>query len=266
MKKRLLKTKFDNIILNYLEEDKYVGELIASTGQYEPYESKLLIKNIKEGDIVIDVGANIGYYTLLFAKKVGENGKVYAFEPDPVSFAILEKNIKDNKFRNVEAFNIALSDKRESLPLFISSENLGDHRLYDDHKIKRKKTTVKTNTLDVFFTGKEFEKNKVSLIKIDTQGYESFVIKGAQELIKNQKPTLFFEYWVYGYKQSRGNYKDMITFLEEQYGTLTFIDEENEMTFIVNKDFINNYCLQLNGYLHCNLICKKTTYFTKLFS
>ncbi len=266
MKRRLLKTKFDDIVLNYLEGDKYIGELIASTGQYEPFESELLIKNIKDGDIVIDVGANIGYYTLLFAKKVGENGKVYAFEPDPVSFAILEKNIKDNKLRNVEVFNIALSDKRENLPLFISAENLGDHRLYDDHKAKRKKTTVTANTLDLFFTDKELEKNKVSLIKIDTQGYEPYVIKGAQELIKNQKPALFFEYWVYGYKQSGGNYKEMITFLEEQYGTLTFIDEENETTFIVNKDFINNYCLQLNGYLHCNLICKKTTYFTKLFS
>src|SRR3990167_6694466 len=153
MKRRLLKTKFDDIILNYLEEDKYVGELIASTGQYEPYESKLLIKNIKDGDIVIDVGANIGYYTLLFAKKVGENGKVFAFEPDSASFAILEKNIKDNKFRNVEAFNIALSDKQEDLSLFISSENLGDHRLYDDHKVKREKMTVKADTLDLFFKG-----------------------------------------------------------------------------------------------------------------
>lgn len=266
MKRRLLKTKIDDIILNYLEGDKYIGELIASTGKYEPFESELLIKNIKKGDIVIDVGANIGYYTLLFAKKVGENGKVYAFEPDPVSFAILKKNIKDNKFKNVEAFNMALSDKQEDLSLFISDENLGDHRLYDDHKIERKKTTVKTKTLDLFFTDKEIEKTKISLIKIDTQGYEPFVIKGAQELIKNQKPILFFEYWVYGYKQSRGKYKDMIAFLEKQYKTLTFIDEENETIFIVNKDFINNYCLQLNGYLHCNLICKKTTYFTKLFS
>ena len=192
MNRRLLKTKFDNITLNYLEGDKYVGELIASTGQYEPYESELLIKNIKGGDIVIDVGANIGYYTLLFAKKVGENGKVYAFEPDPVSFTILEKNIKDNKFRNIEAFNIALSDKRESLQLFISAENLGDHRLFDDHKVKRKKTTVKANTLDLFFKGEKFKKNKISLIKIDTQGYEPFVIKGAQQLIKSQKPILFF--------------------------------------------------------------------------
>jgi len=260
MKKKLLKTKYSNIILNYLEGDKYVGELIASTGQYEPYESELLLKNIKAGDIVIDVGANIGYYTLLFAKKVGENGKVYSFEPDPISFAILEKNIQDNKFSNVEAFNIALSYKQEHLSLFISTENLGDHRLYDDHKIKRKKTKVVATTLDLFFTGKEFKKNKISLIKIDTQGYEPFITKGAKELIKNQKPTLFFEYWVYGYRQSRGNYKNMIAFLEEQYEILTFIDEENETTFPVNKDFINSYCRQLNGYLHCNLICKKPTH------
>ena len=77
----------------YLENDRYIGQR-AAVGKYEPYETQLILRQAKVGGTVIDVGANIGYYTLILADKVGKNGKVYAFEPDKINFEILEKNIK----------------------------------------------------------------------------------------------------------------------------------------------------------------------------
>ena len=71
---------FGKYIFYYLENDRYVGQRIALE-KYEPYETDLIQRQVGIGDVVVDVGANIGYYTILLAKKVGKTGKVYAFEP-----------------------------------------------------------------------------------------------------------------------------------------------------------------------------------------
>ena len=63
-------------------------------GVYEPFETDLVQHEVGEGDVVLDIGANIGYYTLIFARIVGEGGKVFAFEPDPDNFALLKKNVE----------------------------------------------------------------------------------------------------------------------------------------------------------------------------
>ena len=105
---KLLKSKiFEKYVFNYLPDDKYVGQRIALE-KYEPYETELILKQVKSGDIIVDVGANIGYYTVLFADKVGKKGKIIAIEPDPINFEILQKNIKENKLFNVVAVQAAV--------------------------------------------------------------------------------------------------------------------------------------------------------------
>ena len=93
---------------NYIEigDDKLFLDsedfsFLSITSEYEGNETELVKREIKEGDLVIDVGANIGYYTLIFAKLVGEKGKVYAFEPEPRSFKLLKKNVEENKYQNI---------------------------------------------------------------------------------------------------------------------------------------------------------------------
>ena len=122
---------FGKYIFYYLPNDKYIGQRIALE-KYEPYETKLILKQTKKGDVVVDVGANIGYYTILLADKVGKNGKVYAFEPDKLNFEILVKNIKANNLKNVIAVNAAVGRKNETKVLYKSEENLGDHKLFND--------------------------------------------------------------------------------------------------------------------------------------
>jgi FkbM family methyltransferase len=157
----------------YLENDRYIGQR-AAVGKYEPYETQLILRQAKVGGTVIDVGANIGYYTLILADKVGKNGKVYAFEPDKINFEILEKNIKENKLKNVVAIKAAIGSKNESKILYKSEENLGDHKLYKPKTPAKKREKVKIVRLDSFI------KEKMDLIKIDTQGWEPEVIEGAK--------------------------------------------------------------------------------------
>ena len=97
--------------------------------QYEPEETQFFIDNLKEGMRVVDVGANIGYYTTLFSRLVGTTGSVIAFEPDPTNFSLLEKNCKANGCRNVRLEQLALSDKNGVAQLHLSEVNRGDHRM-----------------------------------------------------------------------------------------------------------------------------------------
>ena len=118
LNKKILKTiksssepVFVNGFKMYLDKQDSSG-FSLETG-YEKIETQVMKDNIKKGDVVIDCGANIGYYSLLFSKLVGDSGKVFAFEPDPTNFSLLQKNLKENNIKNVIALNLAVSDKNE---------------------------------------------------------------------------------------------------------------------------------------------------------
>jgi len=86
---------------------------------YEPFITDFFKSEIKKGDVVFDIGANIGYFTLIFAKLVGENGKVFAFEPSPDVFAILQKNVEINGYKNIVLSQKAVSSKTEKIKLYL---------------------------------------------------------------------------------------------------------------------------------------------------
>src|SRR3990167_1916537 len=119
-------------------------------GIYEEYETELIQKEIQKGDVVLDIGANIGYYTLIFAKLVGENGKVFAFEPDPTNFDLLKQNVENNGYKNVVLDRKSVSDKNGRLKLFLSEDNLADHRIYDS-KDGRRFVEIESVKLDDYF-------------------------------------------------------------------------------------------------------------------
>lgn len=263
MKNKLIKGYIKNkLIIYFLKDDNYVGNIIASTGNYEAYETSIILDNIKKGDIVVDIGANIGFHTMLFANKIGPQGKVYAFEPDPVSYKILQKNVKANHFNNVIAKPLAISNKKVELNLYKSKNNYGDNRVYDSD-IPTAKIKIQADSLDNLFYTILNKDQKISLLKIDTQGFEPFVIDGARRIINKYKPMLFFEYWPYGYHNSKSNGTEMLNYLKNIYKDLYLIDDNNEKIMKVDIEFINQYCEQLNGYLHANLFCT-TNQFTSV--
>ena len=123
---KLVKTKLQNgMDFWYRDDDKYIGERIALQ-KYEEYESILILKQVDKKSVVVDVGANIGYYTLLLAKICK---KVYAFEPDFECFEILKKNIKENKLKNVILINKAVSSKKGEENFIVDKDNFGNSRL-----------------------------------------------------------------------------------------------------------------------------------------
>lgn len=164
----------------------WIGAKIAYNGDYEPTLKAIFKSAIKAGDTVVDVGANIGFHTLYFAELVGDKGKVIAFEPVPYNFNSLEFNISINNFSTIEARNIALSDKNEQINIGIDtqSKNPGAFNLFNHDG----------DTLINCFRGDDVLDGKIDFIKVDVEGYESFVISGLFKIINKNKPKIIFEY------------------------------------------------------------------------
>ena len=185
-------------------------------------ETALFLDNVRQGDTVIDVGANVGYYTLLAAQRVGPRGKVIAFEPDPESFSFLKRKVEANGFTNVVLEQRALSNSRGRLRLYLAGENRGDHRIFPAEE-SRDAVEVEALPLDDYLQ----DSASVSFIKIDTQGAEGVIVEGMLRTLRAQDdPTSVVEFWPYGL--SRGRYPS--TRLLEYFETLGFdmyaIDEQ----------------------------------------
>jgi len=109
--------------------DSFDSLKLSINKSYEEFETEVTKKIVNDGDVVLDIGANIGYYTLIFAKLVGKNGKVYAFEPEPNNLAILKKNIEINGYKNIEVIDKVVSNKNGTVKLYISEQNKGHHSI-----------------------------------------------------------------------------------------------------------------------------------------
>ena len=163
-------------------DDKDTLEL-GRRGVYEPVETDLLKRELKKGQTFVDVGANIGYYTLIATGIVGPPGRVYAFEPDPGNFRLLQKNIAANGYRNVAALDKALSNRSGRVRLYLNESNRGDHRIYDSRD-GRPSVAIEAVTLDSFF--KKLDK-QVHFIKMDVQGAEAAAFDGMKGLVRKNR-------------------------------------------------------------------------------
>ena len=149
----------------YLDpNDTIVSRSLSLDLIWEKEESEFLRNIIKEGMNVVDIGANIGYFSLLFSKWVGDKGKVYSIEPDPFNFDLLSKNILINQAENIISFQNALSNHNGHASLFLSEKNKGDHRIFDFYVFedddKRKTIDVESVTLDSILNDEKLELSK----------------------------------------------------------------------------------------------------------
>ena len=223
-------------------------------GQYEPALTRLLAEVVRPGDVVLDIGANVGYYTLLLSQKVGPTGKVYAFEPAPGNFELLCKNVETNGCTNVVAVNKAVSNEQKSIKLFLSKDNLGDHRIYDSGD-SREHVIVDCIRLDDFLARSAAD---IRVIKIDVQGAEFQVLAGMTSLFnKNSDLTMFMEFWPYGLRRSGADPKAVLELLR---GNGFVLCDEASPNTPVNQKTLEDLCQTqntVNSNRYINLVCKR---------
>lgn len=169
-------------------KDAGLGLFLRMQGRFEPIQTGMFLKTVKKGDVVIDIGANIGYYSVLASKLVGKSGKVFAFEPDPQSIKLLERNIRLNNCQNVEVVASAVDSISGMATIIQDFANPGESRLAPAKG--KGGRSVKVITLDTFL--KQAGVQRVNVIKIDVEGIEAQVLSGAEEILKREKNVQLF--------------------------------------------------------------------------
>jgi FkbM family methyltransferase len=185
-----------------VEWDTHIGRWVEEEGRLDHDQNSLplILKHIYRGDTVLDIGANIGSHTIAYADKVGVRGRVIAFEPNPDAFECLQYNMKD--YRNVELRNEAagLSGK---VVLIKHPENIG--MTYVENSDKGFKT-VSIDSLNL---------DKCNFIKIDVEGFELNVLKGAEQTLKRFKPALLIEINTFALARNNVTNQDVFDYLTE---------------------------------------------------
>lgn len=173
----------------YLDETRYLDKSIIDYGYFEPKSTELVKRIIKNDWVILDIGANIGYYTTLFSDLVGDHGKVYAFEPTLHYLEALRANVAVNNSSNVEIINTGLSDMESKSKIKIGDSSATMHWISEAKE--RDTEIIELQTLDSFIEKRSI--SRLDFIKIDIDGHEPRVFKGASKTLEKFRPVILFE-------------------------------------------------------------------------
>ena len=219
------------------DTNHYSNTVMYEDTEFPPPMPNHILKIIHDscipGNIVVDVGANIGWYTLSYAKLVGSTGKVFAFEPISENFELLRKNVSVNNYNNVFCEQKAVSNENKKVTMEIS-DRIGDHRIIENKKSSNATLQVNCLTLDEFF--KQEQKN--DFLKIDTEGFDLHVLQGAENIIKkNKNIVICIEFNPTLLHQNNIQPKSLLNFITSLGFTIFDIDQDE------NIPSTNNYLL-----------------------
>jgi FkbM family methyltransferase len=243
-------------------------KVYASNLIHERATTELFRKTVKERDMVVDLGANIGYFTLLAARLVGPEGKVFSFEPEPKNYSYLIKNVKLNNYNQVVVLPKAVSNKDGKTRLYICDYDTGHHTInkYDGiesysrgRKTEEHSIEIETVTLDNFLEGKT---NRVDIIKMDVEGAEALALAGMDNILrKNRKIKMFIEFFPLLIEKMGSSSKDFISKLLKDYQFSIYVipddydAKRHEMLKVASVEEIIGLCQKKED--HVNLFLKR---------
>ncbi len=222
-------------------------------GVHEPMSTNIFKRIINQGDCVIDIGANVGYFSLLASRLVGSNGRVHAFEPSLENMTALIDNLVINSFGNVKTHLVALSDYDGRSKFFLSRDESARHSLIQTHEhnsdimVDVKKLDNVINHVPVHF------------IKSDTEGNELAVLGGAKQIIQaNRGINLLFEVYFDALKANHVEIEQLWDYVQKDlnFEFIYLVDDyKNDVFRVFDYKQVIAYCKK--NKLACNLLCSR---------
>jgi FkbM family methyltransferase len=178
-----------------VDSNEYVQSLLYVFGDYEPATVSFIERAIEPGHCVIDVGANVGFISLVCAKCTTASGVVHGFEPDPKNYSYYQQNIRLNTAVNIISHQKALSKEAGVLKLYHSKidHNDGAHSLIYNERVVSSDDYVEIQALRFDEFTQTVPVPKLDFVKIDVEGAELDVIEGMSERIKSDRPIMLIE-------------------------------------------------------------------------
>jgi FkbM family methyltransferase len=193
----------------------------------DAFEIELLNSHIRKGDVVLDIGANIGYYALRLSNLVGENGSVHCFEPDKKNYTHLEK--ATSNLKNIFTTNKAVGPRTEKIKIYTSKNLNVDHRTYQPEDYDEEIEIDAVSIDDYCSTHLNKGTGKIDFIKMDIQGFEMQAVQGMQKTLeKNPDIKLISEFWPYGLEKSGSSVSTYFQFLTEK-GFICYLLNKNSL-------------------------------------
>lgn len=226
-----------------------ISRKLICDNEYEPFTTSVISKCVTQNMNVVDVGANIGYYTLLMSQRVGEAGRVWAFEPERRNYKALAENCRLNHLKNVSIQELAVDKCPGTVPFYVSGEESGEHSLVKARK-HTKEIPITAISLDSFFCGKV----PIHFMKIDTEGNDANVLLGADGLIKKYAPSIVTEFWIEGLEKSGWRINEYWQYLRARYKNIYLLDDFKREITPTGQAEVIKYCSKHRGY-SANLLC-----------
>jgi FkbM family methyltransferase len=197
----------------------------------EQGEIALIDRLVRPGNCVADVGANVGFYTEIFAERVGPTGSVYAFEPNPVNFQKL--SIRSRRYKQIRPVRAAVTDRSEPVNLYLSQYLNVDHHTYATDE-PRRCVLVEAVSLDDFFRTRE---EQVDFVKMDIQGAEYAALRGMSELISRSKDVrILMELWPFALNRFGVGTAALLRLLDSWGLGVVMIDPDGSLARRVTSD------------------------------
>jgi FkbM family methyltransferase len=213
-----------------------VSKFILRHGYYDALVSSLMKEWIGPNGNTIDIGANIGYHSLLAAHY--SRGQVYAFEPEERNFHLLTHNITLNGYRTITPYRKAVGDRNGSLKLYKSDNNAGDHQAY--------RTSEHRESVDVEVVRIDDQLDHVqhvAFVKIDVQGFELNVVKGMEQTLRqNHNIKISSEFWPDGMKRAGSSGEEYLKFMESLGFSWYLLDEDKQQLRTMSRNELLDRC------------------------
>ncbi len=171
-------------------DDPGISKELAIYGSHEPQATKMAMELLSEGMVVIDIGANLGYYALQEARAVGASGKVLAIEPAPENFQLLEANVRSNGYTHVTLIQAAIGDRRGTAYLRLATKS-NWHSLANAPGYSGRDVEVPLYSLDDL--ADEHGLDTIDLVRMDIEGYETVAFNGMTRVLARDRPYLLME-------------------------------------------------------------------------